>query len=88
MTFRPKYSNIEFNKISVDNFIRKYKLNNPNADIVQLKSALIHFKELRSEGIKCNCGNSLWVIGSALSGKTCFTCLTGESDFSNEFDIE
>ena len=27
-------------------------------------------------GVKCACGNPIWVIGSALAGNACFTCIT------------
>ncbi len=29
--------------------------------------------------IKCNCGNPIWVIGSAITGNACFSCITGEA---------
>ncbi len=75
-------------KISIDNFIKKYKINNPKDDVKKLKDDLVHFKRLRDEGATCNCGNSIWVIGSVISGEGCFTCITGEADGSDDYDIE
>ena len=87
MTFKPKFEGYKFTKISVDNFIEKYKMNNPKEDLTKLKKNILYFKQLKKDGVKCYCGNSLWVIGSAISGKGCFTCITGETDFSNDYDI-
>ena len=88
MNFKPNFSNHKFTKISVDSFIEIYKPNNPQADLKKLRNDILYFRQLKIEGVKCNCGNSLWVIGSAISGKGCFTCITGESDFSNDYEIE
>ena len=88
MNFKPKFANHKFKKISVDFFIEKYKMNNPKEDLEKLRNDIQYFKELKIGGAKCNCGNSLWVIGSAISGKGCYTCITGESDYSNDYEIE
>jgi hypothetical protein len=41
-----------------------------------LKEALEDYKRRA----KCqNCGNPIWVIGSALAGNMCFTCITSEA---------
>lgn len=35
-----------------------------------------------------NCGSPIWVAGSALVGSyMCFTCLTGEADGSDDFEV-
>lgn len=88
MTFKPKYAGYLFTKISLDNFIKEYEKANPKDDLNKLRKDLLHFKQLKAEGVKCNCGNSLWIIGSAISGTGCFTCITGETDFSNDYEIE
>jgi hypothetical protein len=33
MTFKPKFADYKFTKISVDNFIEKYKMDNPKEDL-------------------------------------------------------
>lgn len=88
MNFKPKFANHQFTKISVDSFIEKYKINNPKEDLMKLRNDILYFRQLKIEGVNCNCGNSIWVIGSAISGKGCFTCITGESDCSNDYEIE
>ena len=54
----------------------------------RLKKDLLYFKQLKLKGEKCICGNPIWIIGSAISGKACFTCITGERDFSDAYEIE
>ncbi|MGE4541145.1 MAG: hypothetical protein AB7D35_07780, partial [Bacteroidales bacterium] len=36
----------------------------------------------------CSCGNDIWVIGSASVGNSCFTCITGESYPTDDYEIE
>jgi hypothetical protein len=49
-----------------------------------LKSSLSDFKR----GVKCSCGNPLWVIGSAIVGNACFTCITGEAFPDGDYEID
>ena len=88
MNFKPGFTAHEFVKITIDHFIEKHKLKNPKEDLKKLRSDLLYFRQLKLNGEKCNCGNPLWIIGSAFSVKGCFTCITGESDFSNDYEIE
>jgi hypothetical protein len=88
MNFDSKFASYRFNKISVKNFIEKYKMANPKEDIKKLKGDILYFYELKKQGLACDCGNPIWVIGSAIVGKGCFTCISGESDTSNDYEIE
>lgn len=49
----------------------------------RLQSALEAYKS----GVRCHCGAAIWVIGSAEAGNACFTCITGESDPSLDYEI-
>jgi hypothetical protein len=40
------------------------------------------------QGIKCTCGNDIWVIGSAIVGNSCFSCITGESAPDSDYEID
>lgn len=88
MTFKPRFANYKFTKISVDKFIEQYKKNNPKEDLSKLRKDILYFRQLKTDGVECACGNQLWVIGSAIVGKGCFTCITGEADFSNDYEIK
>ncbi len=88
MNFKPGFASITMHRISIDKFIRKHKITNPKEDVKKLKDDLIHFRKLRDEGATCHCGNPIWIIGSAIAGKSCFTCITGEADGSDDYEIE
>lgn len=88
MSFNPKFANSKFTYISIDKFLQTFKKNNPNENIIKTKQALLYFKELKLNGETCSCGNPIWIVGSAFSGKGCFTCITGESDCSNDYEIK
>ena len=79
---------LEFKRIAIDTFIDRHKQLNPDTDLVDLKASLLYFKSLRDSGELCQCGNPIWIVGSAIVGKGCFTCITGETDTSEDFEIE
>jgi len=49
-----------------------------------LESALAAYKA----GTRCSCGAPIWVIGSSQVGPVCFTCTTGETDGSQDYEID
>lgn len=77
-----------FTPISKDEFIKSYLANNPGTDRKEIESAIERSLELFREGGKCSCGNPIWVVGSAVAGTACFTCITGESKPDDDYEIE
>lgn len=77
-----------FIPISINAYIKKHLKNNSSENEKDLRkrlnSALADYKK----GIKCSCGNDIWVIGSASVGNSCFTCITGESYPIDDYEIE
>ncbi len=77
-----------FIPISINAYIKKHLKNNPSENEKNLRkrlnSALADYKKR----IKCSCGNDIWVIGSASVGNSCFTCITGESYPTDDYEIE
>jgi hypothetical protein len=77
-----------FVPISIDKYIKKHLDSNRSENEKDLRkrlnSALIDYKN----GVKCSCGNDIWVIGSASVGNSCFTCITGESQPDNDYEID
>lgn len=76
--------------ISIEKFAESTMKSNPNqykkADLItDLQNALNDKKN----GAKCCvCGNPIWAAGSAITGTNmCFTCTTGESDDSEDYEI-
>jgi hypothetical protein len=76
-----------FVPIKIPDYVRLHLRNNrgETADAVtkRLQSALDAYQA----GSRCHCGAPIWVIGSAEAGNACFTCITGESDPSEDYEI-
>jgi hypothetical protein len=76
-----------FKRISIDKYIKLHLKNNPTENKVDLESRLKNALKDYQEGVKCSCGNDIWVIGSASVGNSCFTCITGESMPIDDYEI-
>lgn len=73
------HSNVFFNPISFDDCVQMLLKRNPNLEEENIKEALKRFISLKKDGVRCFCGNRIWVIGSALTYvPMCFTCITGK----------
>jgi hypothetical protein len=77
-----------FTPITLEAYVEKHLRANPGSNreeiVTGLKTALKAFKK----GTKCSCGNPIWVIGSALAGNACFTCITGEAYPTDDYEID
>ncbi len=74
--------------ISLDNYIIRHLENNPSAKTKDLRDRLLSAIEADQNGVKCPCGNDIWVVGSASVGYSCFTCITGENRPSGNYEID
>jgi hypothetical protein len=78
---------LSFVPISMEDFVKKYVASNPGSKPAEvrerLKAALKDFEA----GVRCRCGNPIWVIGSAEVGRACFTCITGEAMPDRDYEI-
>ncbi|MBU3915775.1 hypothetical protein KKA14_09600 [bacterium] len=77
-----------FAPIDINSFADLYIKHNPTHNRNALVESLKEYLEEYKNGAKCHCGNPIWVIGTALYETTCFTCLTGETDASTDFEID
>ncbi|MHC1706962.1 MAG: hypothetical protein AB9842_05510 [Bacteroidales bacterium] len=77
-----------FVAISIDKYIKMYLKNNPSDNEKDLSESLCIALSNYQKGVKCSCGNDIWVIGSASMGNSCFTCITDESYPDNDYEIE
>ncbi|MDP2301974.1 MAG: hypothetical protein Q8N03_06085 [Ignavibacteria bacterium] len=77
-----------FKKISIDNYIELHLKNNPTENKADLERRLLSALKDYKNRVKCSCGNDIWVIGSASVGNSCFTCITGESSPTDDYEIE
>lgn len=76
-------------KISIEEFAKKYKKSNPDEDLKDVSSWLKDAVKRKKEGATCNvCGALIWAVGSAIGGfDGCFTCITGEHDDSEDYEV-
>jgi hypothetical protein len=79
-----------FCPISIEEYLKSHKKNNPDDDISALNKALAATVKSKKEGaVCCQCGQPIWAIGAAIVGwNGCFTCITGEADASEDYEID
>jgi len=77
-----------FKPISVNDFIKQYLVKNPSESEKEVRQSLNKALTDFKNGVKCTCGNDIWVIGSAFAGNSCFSCITGESYPSDDYEID
>jgi hypothetical protein len=77
-----------FVPISINKFVIKHLENNPTVKEKDLRNNLNEALTCFKKGIKCSCGNDIWVIGSAFAGNSCFTCITGDSFPTDDYEID
>jgi hypothetical protein len=68
----------------VELFVRANPGESPSAVRARLEAALSDHKA----GVRCHCGNPIWVVGAAEAGNSCFTCITGDSAPSDDVELE
>lgn len=78
-----------FTPITFDKYVELHMKANPGEDrnrfVRQLHQTLAAFKA----GARCfHCGAPIWVIGSSQTGLACFTCITGEADPSEDYELQ
>ncbi|MEQ8765324.1 MAG: hypothetical protein RL885_15420 [Planctomycetota bacterium] len=78
---------MSFVPIEIDAFIDLHVKSNPGEDPADLKSRLTQALADRQAGETCDCGEPIWVIGSAVARYACFTCITGEAVPDDDYEI-
>jgi hypothetical protein len=78
---------IGFLPIALDEYIKKHVTSNPGVDAQELRTRLQKVLAAKENGERCACGEEIWVLGSAEAGLMCFTCITGESTPSNDYEL-
>lgn len=77
-----------FKAISIEKYIRIHLVNNPTENEVELRARLNAALTSYKNGLKCSCGSDIWVIGSAFVGNSCYTCITGNSFPSDDYELD
>lgn len=69
-----------FIPVSVNAFVRQYIQKNKDADADSIRAAVEDALAAKQQGVRCACGNPLWVAGSAVAGYGCFSCISGSAE--------
>jgi hypothetical protein len=77
-----------FIPIGLEDYIQRHLKNNPGTSREEIESGLRSALADHKTGVKCDCGNPIWVIGSAVAGNACFHCITGEAVPDDDFEID
>lgn len=76
-----------FAPILLDDYIELHVQSNPGTNRVELRKSLEYAIDADRRGVRCQCGDPVWIIGSAQVGLACFTCITGEAFPDNDYEI-
>lgn len=76
-------------RIPINRYAKKHIQRNPGETISDVKEALKATVQRQKDGAGCAvCGQPIWALGSTFSGfDGCFTCITGESDDSADYEV-
>jgi hypothetical protein len=77
-----------FTPISIEDYVVRHARSNRDDKPEDVRKWLESALRDHKAGVRCQCGNPLWVIGSAVAGNACFTCITGEAKPDSDFEID
>ncbi len=77
-----------FTPITIDAFVADYLKNDRGEDRHAITAGLKDALDAYKRGVTCSCGAPLWVIGSAVSGYGCFTCITSEAVPDSDYEVD
>lgn len=69
------------------NYTSKVK-SNSGESIGEVTAGLLDALKAYKRGVRCRCGNRIWIVGSAVAGYACFTCITGEAYPDEDYEID
>jgi len=76
-----------FVPIQLEDYICLHLKSNPSDRAADVRLCLRKSLKAFQDGELCDCGEPIWVIGSAFAGRMCFTCITGSADNSQDYEI-
>jgi hypothetical protein len=78
----------DFVPIGVEEYVTRHMKSNAGENRAELLRRLRDCISASLGGTRCQCGEPIWVIGSAFVGYMCFTCITGEAFPSDDYEID
>jgi hypothetical protein len=79
---------VSFAPISIEEYVDLHLRSNPEDTREDVTARLRSALQDHHRGVRCSCGNPIWVIGSAVMGNACFTCITGEAVPYEDYEID
>ena len=77
-----------FIPVTLERYVELYLEANPSESASAVRARLEAALSDHKAGVRCHCGNRLWVVGAAEAGNSCFTCITGEAVPSSDFELD
>ena len=77
-----------FISISLERYVDLHLQANPGTDRAELVAQLEYAIDAYKRGVRCECGAPIWIVGSALGGLACFTCITLEATPNDDYEIK
>lgn len=77
-----------FKPISKEKYVELFLKSNPTENRHDVIARFDDAIAAHRRGTRCNCGEEIWIVGSAEAGYGCFTCITGESIPDHDFEID
>ncbi len=77
-----------FIPIKLGEYIDRHLENNPDTSRKEIEEGLQDALGAYKQGVRCECGEPIWVIGSAVVEYSCFTCITGEATPDDDLEID
>jgi len=77
-----------FRLISLRKYLDKHMKANPRADRTEMAQRLKSMAQEHLKGRCCDCGEPMWIIGSAVAGIGCFTCITGSANPDEDYELD
>jgi hypothetical protein len=77
-----------FVPIKLDRYVQLFLKSNPGESPHAVRERLTAALADHKAGVRCHCGNPLWVLGSAEAGNACFTCITGEATPDEDYELD
>lgn len=76
-----------FTPIKLEDYVERHLRANPDERRTDVVRSLQKAMDAHRRGVRCGCGAPIWIVGSSVAGLACFTCITGESQPDNDFEI-
>jgi hypothetical protein len=76
-----------FKPISIKEYAKIHVECNPGDKESEITAQLQRALQQYREGVRCHCGEPIWVIGASQVGAMCFTCITREAFPESDYEI-